>query len=208
MLVTADAVAEHEEKDREQTFRHTNVRSDAGGGAGRWARLLAREAEQGAAAAKVGASLVVRKLMREVRAKPGMPVWRIDGDRAFGLMITREGRKAVTSSAEVIEATDAAQVPQQDRTVGGAMEVARVTLPAADGPAPRSGTKQALLVDMLAAEGGTTLEALAAATGWLPHTTRAALTGLRKKGFAIARQRSDGQPSVYRLADQPVADAA
>ena len=29
-----------------------------------------------AAASKVGASLVTRKLMREVRSKPGMPVWR------------------------------------------------------------------------------------------------------------------------------------
>ena len=29
-----------------------------------------------AAASKVGASLVARKLMREVRAKPGMPIWR------------------------------------------------------------------------------------------------------------------------------------
>jgi hypothetical protein len=33
-----------------------------------------------AAAAKVGASLVVRRLMREIRAKPGMPVWRMDDD--------------------------------------------------------------------------------------------------------------------------------
>jgi len=31
-----------------------------------------------------------------------------------------------------------------------------------------------------------------AATGWLPHTTRAALTGLRKKGHAIARDRVEG----------------
>jgi hypothetical protein len=29
------------------------------------------------AAAKVGASLVVRRLMREIRAKLGMPVWRM-----------------------------------------------------------------------------------------------------------------------------------
>jgi hypothetical protein len=34
-----------------------------------------------AAAAKVGASLVVRRLMREIRAKPGMPVWRMDDQR-------------------------------------------------------------------------------------------------------------------------------
>src|SRR6202158_755149 len=49
-----------------------------------------------AAAAKVGASLVVRRLMREIRAKPGMPVWRMDDDgRRISLIITRAGRDAI-----------------------------------------------------------------------------------------------------------------
>ncbi|MEI2733742.1 MAG: hypothetical protein V9G24_02325 [Rhodoblastus sp.] len=49
-----------------------------------------------AAAAKVGSSLVVRKLMRELKAKPGMPVWRADEDgRGISLMITRAGRDAI-----------------------------------------------------------------------------------------------------------------
>jgi hypothetical protein len=44
----------------------------------------------GAAASKVGASLVTRKLMREVRSKPDMPVWRKgEDDRPISLMITR-----------------------------------------------------------------------------------------------------------------------
>ena len=34
---------------------------------------------------------------------------------------------------------------------------------------------------------GATLDALVNATGWLPHTTRAVLTGLRKRGFEIDR---------------------
>jgi len=38
---------------------------------------------------------------------------------------------------------------------------------------------------------GATLDELVASTGWLPHTTRAALTGLRKRGFTIAIDRSD-----------------
>jgi hypothetical protein len=46
------------------------------------------------AAAEVGASLVVRKLMREIHAKPGMPVWRMDDDRRrISLIITRAGRE-------------------------------------------------------------------------------------------------------------------
>jgi len=38
---------------------------------------------------------------------------------------------------------------------------------------------------MLSRKSGATLEALVDATGWLPHTTRAALTGLRKRGYTV-----------------------
>ncbi len=49
-----------------------------------------------AATAKVGASLVARKLMRELKSKPGMPVWREDENgRGVSLMITRAGRDVV-----------------------------------------------------------------------------------------------------------------
>jgi hypothetical protein len=36
------------------------------------------------------------------------------------------------------------------------------------------------------------------ATGWLPHTTRAALTGLRKKGHAIAKGKR-GDVTCYSI---------
>jgi site-specific DNA recombinase len=50
----------------------------------------------GAGAAKVGSSLVARKLMREVRSKPGMPIWREGEDgRSISLIITRSGRDAI-----------------------------------------------------------------------------------------------------------------
>src|SRR3954451_12563193 len=39
-----------------------------------------------------------------------------------------------------------------------------------------------------------------AANGWLPHTTRAALTGLRKRGYTVLLERQDGRPSLYRIA--------
>jgi len=38
---------------------------------------------------------------------------------------------------------------------------------------------------------------LIAATDWLSHTTRAALTGLRKSGFEIERRQEVGQGSIY-----------
>jgi hypothetical protein len=33
---------------------------------------------------------------------------------------------------------------------------------------------------------------------WLPHTTRAALTGLRKRGYAIERTRREDKTTRYR----------
>jgi hypothetical protein len=46
---------------------------------------------------------------------------------------------------------------------------------------------------------GATLEELIAATDWLPHTTRAALTGLRKRGCAVTIDRHDKERgSTYR----------
>ena len=43
------------------------------------------------------------------------------------------------------------------------------------------------------------LAELVAATGWLPHTTRAALTGLRKRGYAVGIDRAKVRGSVYRI---------
>jgi hypothetical protein len=73
---------------------------------------------------------------------------------------------------------------------------------------PRVGTKQALVIAMLCAKGGATLDTLVDATGWLPHTTRAALTGLRKRGFAIEGTREEGADSTYRIVSAPDAAVA
>ena len=62
----------------------------------------------------------------------------------------------------------------------------------------RAGTKQALIVGMLAREQGATLDELIAATGWLPHT-RAALTGLRRKGFALDKSSREDGKTAYRI---------
>ena len=56
---------------------------------------------------------------------------------------------------------------------------------------------------MLSKQQGVTVDALAKATGWRPHTTRAALTGLRKRGFAVERIRNEAKGSLYRIANGP-----
>ena len=52
---------------------------------------------------------------------------------------------------------------------------------------------------MLGREQGVAIDELTSTTGWLPHTTRAALTGLRKRGYPIERSRSEQGGSVYRI---------
>ncbi len=65
----------------------------------------------------------------------------------------------------------------------------------------RAGTKQATLVDMTRTAAGATIAQMGAKTGWQPHSVLAALTGLRKRGVAITREKNDAGVTVYRLAE-------
>lgn len=69
-------------------------------------------------------------------------------------------------------------------------------------------SKQALVIGLLSRSQGATLDDLVTATGWLPHTTRAALTGLRKKGFALDSEKPADGPRVYRISGKAAAAAA
>ena len=60
-------------------------------------------------------------------------------------------------------------------------------------------TKRAQLVALLERKEGASLNDMVAATGWQPHTTRAALTGLRKSGKTIESKKADGVRR-YRIA--------
>ena len=53
-------------------------------------------------------------------------------------------------------------------------------------------TKASVVLALLRREEGAALQDMVDATGWLPHTTRAFLAGLRKKGYVIARDKIDG----------------
>jgi len=66
-------------------------------------------------------------------------------------------------------------------------------------------TKTDTLLGMLHREEGATLEQMVAATGWLPHTTRAALTGLKKKGHEVSSKKAAGV-RTYHI--PPAGDAA
>ena len=60
-------------------------------------------------------------------------------------------------------------------------------------------SKSAQVLEMLSRPEGVTINQLVAATGWLPHTTRAALTGFKKKGHMLASDRPAEGARIYRV---------
>lgn len=67
-----------------------------------------------------------------------------------------------------------------------------------EGQAQPRKTKAMAVVALLEREEGATLDEVAMTTGWQKHTARAALTGLKKKGHVIERDKVDGL-SRYRI---------
>ena len=62
----------------------------------------------------------------------------------------------------------------------------------------RPGGKLGVLLDAVSRPEGATLDDLTAASGWLPHTTRAAITRLRQRGYDV-RIATMGTRKAYRL---------
>jgi Protein of unknown function (DUF3489) len=150
------------------------------------------------AAHKLAATLAEKGLVREVRAKPGMPAWRKSEEGSRSLIITKLGRASIG-----VDGQDGANAVG-DRAVNSLKKQAA---PAALGPkavTPRQGSKLAEVIVLLNRNKGASIEELIAATGWQAHSTRAALTGLRQRGYGIERQRGGkGEASIYRIVDSP-----
>jgi len=168
--------------------------------------LIAPRNLKGGAAQKVAAKLIAGGLAKEIKAKPGAPVWRQDEQAGLrvALKITAAGLRAI--AVEDRSALDDTRADGGERVqVAASSEIIRPTAlenPATDArrrSAPRDGTKLAQLVELLQRDQGATIAELVAATDWLRHTTRAALTGLRKRGYAVTIDRSDKERgSTYR----------
>jgi Protein of unknown function (DUF3489) len=175
------------------------------------------------AAEKLAAKLLAAGLVREIKAKPNMPVWRRDEEagRAFLLKVTVAGLKftAVSKDNTMPEESVGAARGEDGSNAEGAANPALAEIGATTGivatapgsPAPngtstpvsstaRQGTKIARVIELLQRDQGATLESLIVATGWLPHTARAALTGLRHRGYDVRLDRGEkGRASVYRV---------
>ncbi len=61
-------------------------------------------------------------------------------------------------------------------------------------------TRKARLIRMLGRKTGADVPTISAMLGWLPHTTRAALSGLRNSGSELSVEKpGNGQSSCYRI---------
>jgi hypothetical protein len=140
-------------------------------------------------AARIGKAippLLKRQLVEEAPVTDRSRAWRDDDQQPIGIFITAAGRALI--AADENGKSDGEQIAEPDAPV---LEVAAA--------APRTGSKTDLVIGLLRSPDGATIAELTGATGWLPHTTRAALTGLRKKGHAVERTKR-GDVSCYRIA--------
>jgi predicted ArsR family transcriptional regulator len=68
-------------------------------------------------------------------------------------------------------------------------------------------TKKAQLIRMLSEKTGADVEAISKILTWQPHTTRAAITGLKKAGYEVVVEKSEpDRPTRYRITGRPMAE--
>ena len=145
----------------------------------------------GAAAKMAVTKMVVRGWLQEVDAnlRRGEPLWRETGDgHGTTLVVTDAGLLAigiepVVVKTEVTIHENAAETP-----------VTKL-------PTPRAGTKQAMLIALLQVPDGATMDEIVAATGWLAHTARGAMSGAlgKKLGLVVSSEKDATRGRVYRL---------
>lgn len=137
----------------------------------------------GAGTASAIAALLRHRLAVERETLEAAAARRSESDLHYGVFLTPAGAAAIgvepDRSDAVLSDVDAAAAP-------------------AIGSGTRPQSKTATVIGLLVRETGATTAELIEATGWLPHTMRAALTGLRRKGHDISRGKRDGA-TCYRI---------
>jgi len=145
-------------------------------------------ASQEARIRKAIPSLIRQGLVEETPVTNAKVAWREEDGTHISLVITETGREAIGAG----DAHEAAAAPASAIVPDDVMPAS-----SAASPSPPV-SKIAQVIALLTRTEGATLDELVRMTGWLPHTTRAALTGLRKKGHGIAREKR-GDMTCYRI---------
>lgn len=145
----------------------------------------------GAAAKMTVTKMIERGWLQEVDAnlRRGEPLWRETGDgHGTTLVVTDAGLLAIDIEPVVVKTEVAIG---KHATEALAPKV----------PVIREGTKQATLIAMLRRPEGATVEEIMAATGWLAHTARGAMSGALKKKLSleIKSEKDEARGRVYRV---------
>jgi hypothetical protein len=172
---------------------------------------------KGAAVAKVATALIAGGMAEETKAKAGAPAWRHEAgsDQSCALKLTAAGVKAISDVGEgKAIAHDASGLNHHETprralsasTREAATDSKAVTESQPWGEkitlalrAPRAGSKLDRIIGLLSSSEGATIDDLTRTTNWLPHTARAALTGLRKRYEVRLDRGIRDRPSVYRI---------
>lgn len=155
---------------------------------------------KGAALTNVLKGLLHRGLVTEQTAPPDAPAWReCDDGQRFMLTVSPDGLDAIGVEPESGDAAStAANEPKPKcrrnttpkKTDGRKKQTTSAT--------KQRTSKQDAIVRLLQRPKGASIGDLQAATGWQPHSVRAALTGLRKKGHAVTRSKANNV-TRYRI---------
>ena len=149
----------------------------------------------GAAAKMAVNRMIALGWLQEVDAnlRRNEPLWRETGDgHGTTLVVTDAGLLAIGIEPVVAQTMAAIRKRAADT-------------PETKQPTPRAGTKQSMLIAMLQAPEGATMEAVIAATGWQARTVRGAISGALKKklGLVVTSTKEEGRGRVYSLCRAP-----
>ncbi|MGE3158609.1 MAG: DUF3489 domain-containing protein [Xanthobacteraceae bacterium] len=158
---------------------------------------------KGNAAGNVLKSLLKKELIKEARAKSDDTVWRHDEQRGRMTLVATKAAFAALG----IDARDEAEEAETEtaRPAPANIEAKPNTRPKApkskEPKAPRKDSKQAQLIAMLRRAKGATIDEIAAALSWQPHTVRGAIAGALKKklGLEITSDKDDKRGRIYRI---------
>ena len=169
--------------------------------------LPINERLKGGAAKSVAQKLLALGLAEERAAPPPSRGWRVTAEgQQLALVITSGGLAAIGVEAgdSAPDWTPAATLASLTSRHGDLSSTPIGASTSNKGPCPlkkvRSGTKKAKVIGLLGRADGASIGDICALTGWLAHTTRAALTGLRKDGMVIEMVRREGCVTQYRIA--------
>jgi hypothetical protein len=118
-------------------------------------------------------------------------------------VVAREGASESMDLSTNTTPSPQPQASQSEPQSEGA-ELATASVPDAD--RPQASTKRAVLIGMLGRPEGASVAEIGQRLGWLPHTVRAAITGLRHAGREVTRSKDAEGQSVYRLARPKTVD--